>query len=131
MKYRLFIFIVFLSCFHLQAQVKVHYGMFANLNFPMVTGKPTDAVGRGLFSLGGFYQSPFTPYHSNKFLNSLDFTTELSMNYIGFRDKQTDFRYNRWNLTAGYRCEGQDIKGLSYYWNPFEKYNKEIKEGGK
>ena len=102
MKYRLFIFIVFLSCFHLQAQVKVHYGMFANLNFPMVTGKPTDAVGRGLFSLGGFYQSPFTPYHSNKFLNSLDFTTELSMNYIGFRDKQTDFRYNNYYIDPAF-----------------------------
>jgi hypothetical protein len=81
---------------------QAHYGLFGNLNFPMVSGKTTDAVGRGLFGVGAFYQSAFTPYHHNKFLNSLDFTAELSMNYIGFRDKQTDFRYNNYYIDPAF-----------------------------
>jgi iron complex outermembrane receptor protein len=38
---------------------------------------------------------------------------------------QADFKYKRLNLTGGYRCEGQDIKGLRYNWNPFPKISKD------
>lgn len=99
------IFLLFVLLISIKAgfsQAKTHFGMFGNLNFSMVSGKPTDAVARGLYSIGAFYQTPFTPYHSNKFFNSQDFTVELSMNYIGFRDKQTDFRYNNYYIDPAF-----------------------------
>ena len=38
---------------------------------------------------------------------------------------QTDYKYHRWNLNGGYRCEGQDIKGLGYNYNPFPNLSKD------
>lgn len=91
--------ILFISLIYLighKASAQTHYGLYMDMNFPTVSGHIPNYVGRGLGGFGVFLQAPFTPFHSNPFLNRLDFSAEAGLTYIGFRDKQSDFRYNNY-----------------------------------
>ncbi|MCA0428005.1 MAG: hypothetical protein LCH37_11265 [Bacteroidetes bacterium] len=88
------VFIVVMLVSNLFAQT--HYGLYMSMNFPTVSGHIPNYVGRGLGGFGAFIQAPFSPYHSNSFINRFDFSAESGLTYIGFRDKQSDFRYNNY-----------------------------------
>jgi hypothetical protein len=46
-----------------------------------------------LGSIAAYFQSPITPYHTNRYLNRLDYTAELGAAWLGFRDFNTDKRF--------------------------------------
>jgi hypothetical protein len=97
-KIKLLAFFILIS---LQSNAQHNFGMYANLNFPFVDKIP-DMVSNNNYSYGAFFQAPFSIYHTNNFFNRLDYTTELGFNFVGFRDKQTDFRYNNYYVESGF-----------------------------
>lgn len=64
-----------------------NYGMTLNSNFSTINTSFSNYVGSSFTSYGIFFQNPFSPYHSNAFLNRLDYTIEATMASSGFRDK--------------------------------------------
>lgn len=91
-------FIVLLWClvsFEMQAQrlQEPNYGMVINGNFSTINSLYIKYVGSSYTSYGVFFQNPFTPYHSNSFLNRLDYTSEIAMSSVGFRDKNSDKKF--------------------------------------
>ncbi len=88
-----------LFCHTLKAQS--NFGLYMNLNFPMVNQIP-DMVSNNSYAYGAFFQHPFSIYHANNFLNRLDYTSELGFNFVGFRDKQTDLRYNNYYIESAF-----------------------------
>jgi hypothetical protein len=93
--------IAFFILISLQLNAQNNFGLYANLNFPFVDRIP-DMVSNNNYSYGAFFQAPFSIYHTNNFLNRLDYTTEMGFNFVGFRDKQTDFRYNNYYIESGF-----------------------------
>jgi hypothetical protein len=69
------------------------FGMILNGNFTTIHSQHENFVGRGLGSIAAYFQSPITPYHTNRYLNRLDYTAELGASWLGFRDFNTDKRF--------------------------------------
>lgn len=70
-----------------------NYGMILNGNFSTIHSRYDNYVGSSYTSYGVFFQNPFSPYHSNSFLNRLDYTVEAAMASAGFRDKNSDKKF--------------------------------------
>jgi hypothetical protein len=87
--------LLWLVSFELQAQrlQEPNYGMVINGNFSTINSSFGKYVGSSYTSYGVFFQNPFTPYHSNSFLNRLDYTSEIAMSTVGFRDKNSDKKF--------------------------------------
>jgi hypothetical protein len=81
--------------FYMQAQriYEPSFGMILNGNFTTIHSQHENFVGRGLGSIAAYFQSPITPYHTNRYLNRLDYTAELGAAWLGFRDFNTDKRF--------------------------------------
>lgn len=94
----------------------VNYGISAGLNYSLMGLKIEDLTGRGLYSIGAFISRPVSRYHNNKFLNMLDVLFEPSVNFISFREVQSDARYTNNYLDANF----------SVYFIP-ERMNNDIK----
>lgn len=69
------------------------FGMILNGNFTTIHTQHENFVGRGLGSIAAYFQSPITPYHTNRYLNRLDYTAEIGASWLGFRDFNTDKRF--------------------------------------
>lgn len=72
---------------------EANYGMVLNGNFTTVHIPHDNLIGRGLGSFGVFYQRPITPYHTNRYLNRLDYTIEPAVSWLSFRDNTQDKKY--------------------------------------
>lgn len=91
--------ILLLLAYNTRAQY-LNYGISSNLNYPLIGAKNIDFSGRGLYNFGAFLSKPVSPYHANRILNHLDFMVESSINFIGFREVQSDNRYTNTYLDA-------------------------------
>lgn len=93
---KLLLFLLLISSLLSNAQklTKANYGMVLNGNFTTINSNFDNYAGRGLGSFGVFYQRPFSPYHSNRYLNRLDFIVEPSLTWLGFRDTYSDKRFS-------------------------------------
>ncbi|MDZ4666475.1 MAG: hypothetical protein SGJ00_01200 [bacterium] len=76
-----------------QKLLEPNFGMILNANFSTIHIPNENYVGRGMGSLGAYFQSPITPYHTNRYLNRLDYIAELGLSWMGFRDFATDKRF--------------------------------------
>src|SRR4051812_7843974 len=80
--------------FLLQAQFyEPNYGIIINMNYTTVGARYDDLSGRGMGSFGMYYQRPLSPYHSNNFFNSFDYSLEPAYTLLGYHD-QVDKRFN-------------------------------------
>ncbi|OYU96156.1 MAG: hypothetical protein CFE21_07015 [Bacteroidetes bacterium B1(2017)] len=70
-----------------------NYGLSLNGNFTTVHVAHENLVGRGMGSFGVFYQRAITPYHTNRYLNRLDFTLEPALSWLSYRDNTSDKRF--------------------------------------
>jgi hypothetical protein len=70
-----------------------NFGMVLSGNFTTVHANHENYAGRGMGSIAAFFQNPITPYHSNRYLNRLDYTVEAGLSWLGFRDKNSDKRF--------------------------------------
>lgn len=70
-----------------------NFGICLHANFPTIKQLNPDLLGRTLGGFGIFYQRPISPYHTNRYFNSLDFTVEAGYSSIGARDENIDKRY--------------------------------------
>jgi len=70
-----------------------NFGMVLSGNFSTVHANHENYVGRGMGSIAAFFQNPITPYHSNRYLNRLDYTVEAGLSWLGFRDANSDKRF--------------------------------------
>lgn len=86
---------------HMQAQLW-NYGISGGLNYTPIGLNSNDLTGRGLYFLNGFISRPYSEYHSNSFLNSIEFMFESGLNFLSFREVQSDTRYNYNYLDANF-----------------------------
>jgi hypothetical protein len=70
-----------------------NFGMVLSGNFSTVHANHENYVGRGMGSISAFFQNPLSPYHSNRYLNRLDYTVEAGLSWLGFRDVNSDKRF--------------------------------------
>lgn len=70
-----------------------NFGMVLSGNFSTIHANHEKYVGRGMGSISAFFQNPISPYHSNRYLNRLDYTVEAGLSWLGFRDANSDKRF--------------------------------------
>lgn len=100
-KYIIAIFLMVIGLTQTQAQLW-NYGISGGLNFTPIGATSNDLTGRGLYFINGFISRPYSEYHSNSFLNSIEFMFEPGLNFLSFREVQSDTRYNFNYLDANF-----------------------------
>ncbi len=70
-----------------------NFGITLHTNFPFINARNPDLISRTLGGFGVFYQRPISPYHTNRFFNSFDYTIEAGFSSIGARDENIDKRF--------------------------------------
>ncbi len=78
-----------------------NFGLALNAGFPITSTRNEDLLGRPLGGFGFFYQSPISPYHTNRYFNRLDYTIEPGFSSVGARNENTDKRFKSNYLDLG------------------------------
>lgn len=89
------ILIIFILPIQLLAQrlYAPNFGMVVGGNFTTINVTHENYGGRGMGSLAAYFQNPISPYHSNRYLNRLDYTLEAGITWLGIRDVMSDKRF--------------------------------------
>ncbi|MFN4082334.1 MAG: hypothetical protein ACK4K9_01760 [Bacteroidia bacterium] len=99
--FKLLIFFITLANVNAIAQI-LNYGLTANLNYTTIGSTNKDFSGRGLYSVGAYISRPYSTFHTNRYLNKLEFMFEPTINFVSFREVQNDTRYNNNYLDAAF-----------------------------
>lgn len=91
----LFLFLFLFTFLHSFSQnpFEANYGVNITGNYTTVNLYHENNVGIGMGGLGAFYQRPISPYHASRYLNRLDYSIEPGVTWLGYRDQNSDKRY--------------------------------------